>query len=244
MKGNFYNKDGAKLLSVPVLTAPTIPDPPTGTIVAFVGSLAPENWLLCQGQEVPVASYSELNEVIGTTYGSLTNGSGGAGTSHFRVPNLSGKLPVGAGAGSGNGSAGSGLISGGSALTSRSIGSTAGSETVTLTGAETGVAAHSHPVTETNHSHTRTSDGSHTHSLTAYLGRRKVTNAGANASQTNAMLPGQSAATSATTQLTSAGFTVGTATSTITVGNSTAASASSSHTNIQPGIIVNYIIKT
>ena len=63
----------------------------------YGGGTAPTGWLLCLGQEVPIASYGELYTAIGTNYGALTNGSGAAGSTHFRVPDLQGRVAVGKG---------------------------------------------------------------------------------------------------------------------------------------------------
>ena len=63
----------------------------------YGGSAAPTGWLMCLGQEVPIASYSELYTAIGTNYGALTNGSGAFGTTHFRLPDLQGRVAVGKG---------------------------------------------------------------------------------------------------------------------------------------------------
>jgi microcystin-dependent protein len=70
---------------------------PVGSLQAFAGANAPTGWLLCDGSQQPIATYPELYSVLSTTYGALTNGSGGAGSSHFRVPDLRGRMPVGAG---------------------------------------------------------------------------------------------------------------------------------------------------
>lgn len=71
------------------------PQVPIGAITQYAGSSAPTNWLVCDGSEQPVSTYAALDSILGTTYGSRTNGSGGAGSSHFRVPNLKGRAPVG-----------------------------------------------------------------------------------------------------------------------------------------------------
>ena len=60
---------------------------PTGTIVPFAGSTAPNGWLMCDGGQYSASSYSTLYAIIGTTYG------GGNGS--FRVPDLRGRFPVG-----------------------------------------------------------------------------------------------------------------------------------------------------
>jgi microcystin-dependent protein len=70
---------------------------PVGSLQAFAGANAPTGWLLCDGSQQPIATYPELYSVLSTTYGALTNGSGGAGSTHFRVPDLRGRMPIGAG---------------------------------------------------------------------------------------------------------------------------------------------------
>ena len=70
---------------------------PVGSLQAYAGASAPTGWLLCDNSEQPISTYPELYSVLGTTYGALTNGSGGAGSTHFRLPDLRGRMPVGAG---------------------------------------------------------------------------------------------------------------------------------------------------
>lgn len=75
---------------------------PTGAIMQFAGASVPTGWLFCQGQELQIISYQTLYNILtanGTVfpYGTNTNGSGGAGTTHFRLPNLQNKVPVGLG---------------------------------------------------------------------------------------------------------------------------------------------------
>ena len=74
---------------------------PIGTVVMYTKlidvskSNLPSGWLLCDGSEVAVSSYPDLDAVVGTRYGARTNGSGGAGTTHFRLPNLTDRVPIG-----------------------------------------------------------------------------------------------------------------------------------------------------
>lgn len=70
---------------------------PVGSLQAFAGADAPYGWLLCNGAETLITTYPELYSVLGTTYGALTNGSGGSGSTHFRLPDLRGRMPIGAG---------------------------------------------------------------------------------------------------------------------------------------------------
>lgn len=62
---------------------------PTGSISMFAGSTPPPGWLLCNGAAVSRTQYAALFAVIGTTYGS------GDGSTTFSLPNLQGRVPVG-----------------------------------------------------------------------------------------------------------------------------------------------------
>jgi microcystin-dependent protein len=68
-----------------------------GMVAAFAMSSAPSGWLVCNGAEYAIADYGDLHTAITTTWGSLTDGSGGAGSTHFRVPDLSGAFLRGSG---------------------------------------------------------------------------------------------------------------------------------------------------
>lgn len=62
---------------------------PTGCVMMFAGgdSDLPAGWLFCRGQELSTSTYSDLHDVIGSTYGS--------GSGVFNVPDLRARLPVG-----------------------------------------------------------------------------------------------------------------------------------------------------
>jgi microcystin-dependent protein len=102
---------------------------PTGVILPFVGTVAPAGFVLCDGGAHPrTGDYALLFATIGDTYGS------GDGSTTFNVPDLRGRFLVGAGK---NASP---------ALTNRGpLGATGGEEAHTLTAAESGVPAHTHP---------------------------------------------------------------------------------------------------
>jgi microcystin-dependent protein len=68
--------------------------PIIGTIFIFAGNFAPRGYQLCQGQLLPIAQYSALFSILGTTYG-------GNGTTNFQLPDLRGRAPIGQGAGPG-----------------------------------------------------------------------------------------------------------------------------------------------
>ena len=40
-----------------------------GIIKIFAGTYAPQGWMFCQGQELPVQQYAALYSILGTTYG-------------------------------------------------------------------------------------------------------------------------------------------------------------------------------
>lgn len=62
---------------------------PTGTVLPFAGSTAPEGWLLCDGSSQSTTTYAKLFAVIAYTYG----GTGGS----FNVPDMRGVFPRGSG---------------------------------------------------------------------------------------------------------------------------------------------------
>lgn len=62
---------------------------PKGVINTYAGSTAPNGWLICDGSAISRSTYSDLFNVIGTTYGT------GDGDTTFNLPNLKGKIPVG-----------------------------------------------------------------------------------------------------------------------------------------------------
>lgn len=81
-----------------------------GTILMFGGNFAPKGWALCQGQLLPIAQYTAVFSILGTTYG-------GDGITTFALPDLRGRVPVGSGQGNG--------------LSPRELGETFGAESVT-----------------------------------------------------------------------------------------------------------------
>ena len=64
---------------------------PTGVIVPYGGSIAPNGYLLCDGTAVSREDYADLFAVIGTSYGTGDN------STTFNVPDLRECVPVGAG---------------------------------------------------------------------------------------------------------------------------------------------------
>src|SRR5580692_9787214 len=98
-----------------------------GMIAIFPYNFAPNGWAFCQGQLLPITQNAALFSLLGTTYG-------GSGTTTFALPDLQGRVPLGAGNGSG--------------LTPRVIGELGGAENVALTIGE--LPAHMHLITLNN----------------------------------------------------------------------------------------------
>ena len=115
---------------------------PVGAVNMWVTGTAPTGWVLCQGQELAITgTYNALSQVIGTNYGALTNGSGASGTTHFRLPDLRGRVPMGVGTGRN--------VANSADLTARAFAAATFSkisdaENVTLTAAQSGLPQHNH----------------------------------------------------------------------------------------------------
>lgn len=102
----------------PELKGVLTPQVPTGSIVMWPGITAPSTWLFCDGSLIPSgAEYDPLRIVCGSSF----------------TPDLRGRFPIGAGAGSG--------------LTARVKGATGGEEAHLLTADESGLRDHTHQYT-------------------------------------------------------------------------------------------------
>lgn len=100
-------------------------DPYLGMIMMWPCSRLPINWMVCAGQSLSTSQYAALFSVIGYTYG--------GSNSTFNLPNLVGRVPIGAGQGP--------------TLSSYPLGTKSGAETVALTTAQ--VPPHTHSVVTT-----------------------------------------------------------------------------------------------
>lgn len=99
----------------------TMGDQFLGEIRLFSGNFAPKGWALCAGQILSISANTALFSILGTTYG-------GNGQTTFALPDLRGRVAIGAGQGPG--------------LSSYALGETAGTEGVTLTTPQ--MPAHNH----------------------------------------------------------------------------------------------------
>lgn len=112
---------------------------PVGVIEMFAGSTAPNGWLVCDGSNVSRKTYSNLFKIIGTTYGA------GNSNDTFTLPDCRGRAPIGVGTGTY------------ATATTRTLGSSAGAETVSLAAAN--IPSLTTGNESANHQHTGTTDG-------------------------------------------------------------------------------------
>lgn len=98
-----------------------------GTILPWAPSFAPQGWALCQGQDLTIAQYQALYSLLGTVYGQSS-------ATTFKLPNLSGRVPVGAG-----------VLNG----IPYNPGQSGGNVQVTLTNGQVPLASHIHTITNT-----------------------------------------------------------------------------------------------
>ena len=96
-------------------------EPFIAEIKIFAGNFAPRGWAFCDGQVLPVDQNTALFSLIGTTYG-------GDGRTTTALPDLQGRAPMHPGRGPG--------------LTARKLGVRVGTETVTLSEAQTPTHTH------------------------------------------------------------------------------------------------------
>jgi len=121
---------------------------PVGCVLEYTGIVAPAGWLICQGQAVSRTTYASLFSVISTSYGS------GDGSTTFNLPDLRGRVVVGAGAGAG--------------LTNRPLASGGGEENHTLSWYE--MATHYHGISDPSHAHGLGNALIHLHASSVGLG--------------------------------------------------------------------------
>jgi len=188
---------------------------PTGSVIAYAGDTAPSGWLLCHGQSVAVSSFPALYAVIQYTYG----GSG----ANFNLPDLRGRVI--AGQDDMGGTSANRLTNQSGGLDGDTLGASGGSETHTLS--ESQLPSHSHGVG----SYATATAGDHYHDV-------QFENRGTAAG--TSFLSGIQEGSGTSDGLTQ---NAGSHTHTIT-GSSGTTGSGAAHNNVQPTIILNYIIKT
>jgi microcystin-dependent protein len=201
---------------------------PVGVVNPFAGANAPAGWLLCFGQTVSRTAYPVLFTTLGTTYGA------GDGSTTFAIPDMRGRAV--AGVDDMGGTAASRLTNAVSGVTGTTLGAVGGNQVVH---------AHSHVNTLTNNAVTSGfMSANSTHGHTSSYG----TSAGVAG---NSVHGGKIFAGSASTyeNWVQIGETEDLnhsheVTSNVTITNATfPATGGGSSQNVQPTIVLNYIIK-
>lgn len=215
---------GSTLVYTSAGPAPT-PSIPAGIVEVFAGSTVPAGFLLCDGSAVSRDTYAALFAVIGTTYGV------GDGSTTFNLPDLSGRVVIGT-------------------SQSHALGSTGGSETVTLTESE--LPAHTHEVPQHGHANTiAAKTPSLSHTLTqAVFKYNRANGASTNGGSSHSMCSGSSTATAsratnlAITAHAESNCTMSGSVTDCLPFQSGVSGGSSGHNNMQPYSTVHYIIST
>ena len=190
---------------------------PVGVVNPFAGATAPSGWLLCYGQAVSRTQYPVLFTTLSTTYGV------GDGSTTFNIPDMRGRVV--AGEDDMGGTAANRITSGVSGITGTTLGATGGNETMH---------AHSHANTVTNNAVTTSGVGNHTHNTPYPIGWG---GSGYGSAFSSSVSPDYSTTSGN-------GAHDHTVTSNVTITNATfPATAGGSSQNVQPTIVLNYIIK-
>ena len=189
---------------------------PPGTLLQTALNWTPPGFILCYGQAISRATYSQLWSIAqqgsGWTWGN------GDGSTTFNLPDFRGRLLAGAdnmgGTAAGN-------------LTGYTVGTTGGLQTHTLTTTE--IPSHTH--TDSGHNHALT-DPSHSHSILLPQGSGSGPGSGA-ISSTNPNFN-----TSFTTNISSTGITIATGNA-----NNQNTGGGGAHSIVQPTAAVNVMIR-
>jgi microcystin-dependent protein len=157
--------------------------------------------------------------------------------SNIVLPDARGRTMIGAGTGAG--------------LTARTLGALLGEEAHTLTSAESGMPTHGHGVTDPTHNHTQ---NAHTHLQVQHAhgldgtGAHVVQDGAASGGGASLAVGGASyslgtnqPATATNQNATATNIAASTG---VTVNNATGVNATNAHNNMQPSLVLNWIIKT
>lgn len=187
-----------------------------GEVRMFAANFAPMNWALCQGQILPIQQNTALFSILGTYYG-------GDGIRTFALPDLRGRSIAGVGQGQG--------------LSFYNIGEQNGTETVTLISSN--LPAHNHIATVaagTGGSGTLTLNGVNGVSGQVAPGGNLL---GQDSSQTVSLYASSGTVGAMNAESVTVSNVKGPQ---LSVVNLNPAGGSTPHDNIQPSLVVNYVI--
>jgi len=166
-----------------------------GQIILFAGGFAPPGWAICDGRLLPIREYQALFTIIQTFYG-------GDGMTNFALPDLRGRVPVGAGQGKD--------------LENYELGKMFGAEHVLLT--PTQIPAHTHGIVATaSPGNVASPDGAYLAETAERFGKTPVGTSHTYSSDKTAPVA-------------------------LNAGSVTPVGESQPHYNIQPSLVMNYLI--
>lgn len=230
----FYYYTGAQWTNIANGQAAT----PAGTIVAFAGTTAPQGWALCSGEAISRTTYAELYTAIGTHYGS------GDGSSTFNLPDLRGRTVFGKD--NMGGTAATRIISS-HGINGLTLGAAGGNATTTLS--ETNLPSHTHNFSGTS---ATTSSNTHSHDyVDAYFaesggsgyGGNSLYGTSANTDHDNSFRYRTSGNGWSTAPMSIATSSSSHSHTVVAAGTISATGSGTAFNTLNPGIVLNYIIK-
>ena len=199
---------------------------PSGVVKAYAGSAAPSGYLLCSGTAVSRTTFAALFAVISTTYGV------GDGSTTFNLPDLRGRVPAGLDnmGGTTAGRLTSNTITGGATTLGNSNGNTGIEQNILAIGQ---LPAHQHPVF--------LKDNQHSHDMG---GAPNTAGASAVSFASNSGGSTISGASQVANKNNSSNITIGSVNGTANDNQTANTGSGNPVNNVQPTIILNWIIKT
>jgi len=236
-----------------------------GEIKMYAGASLPAGWLWCDGAEYTKVAKAELYAVIGDAYNAPGNSTSSStyanyisNSSYFRVPDLRGRTPVGSGTGNdSHTAAGASGLHPSDDLTARTLGDYGANETHTLAAGESGAGPHYHVTEPVEHNHDietgaegykyvlrRRNDGLSTvATVDTTVGEPDLATSKALVANSATIKAGHKLNVAGTTETTAQGADSDDVFRTGKTNLNTGVPAASAHTQMQPWLAINYIIK-